>query len=398
MEGKMNRDKGPLISIIVPIYNAQPYLRRCLDSIRNQSYRELQVLLVDDGSTDQSGRIAEEYAKRDRRFTVIHKSNAGLVRARKTGVQAAAGEYIGYVDADDWIEPKMYETLLELVVCNRADVVASGRFEESESGARVCGVRIRAGLYEGESREALYRRMLIDRDNHFGVYPTVWDKLFRAQLLVRNQLQVPDEIAMWEDVACTYPLLLEAKRIYISPECFYHYRQHPSSMTQVFDRDLYRRILVIKDYLDRRFTESGYGALMKQQLGDFCKHMFEHAIYREFSVDVFGRGGEYLFPFARIERGSRIVLYGFGRIGRDFYEQLRRCGYLAEIYVMDSFVRKGPGEDYMDVEYIYSPQELGGLVYDYIVIAIGDRDAAWQVRESLMDRGINEKHIVWEID
>ena len=100
---------GPKISVIVPVYKVEPYLRKCLDSIVNQTYRNLQIILVDDGSPDNCGKICDEYAARDRRIEVIHQENGGISAARNAGLNLADGDYIGWVDSDDWIEPEMYE-------------------------------------------------------------------------------------------------------------------------------------------------------------------------------------------------------------------------------------------------------------------------------------------------
>lgn len=107
-------DNFPLISIIVPVYNVETFLRQCLDSIVTQTYKNLEIILVDDGSTDNSGKVCDEYAERDRRIKVIHKSNSGVSSARNVGLNVATGKYIGFVDGDDWIEPDMYEYLLSL--------------------------------------------------------------------------------------------------------------------------------------------------------------------------------------------------------------------------------------------------------------------------------------------
>ena len=102
-----------LISIIIPVYNVEKYLRKCLDSIINQTYKKLEIILIDDGSTDNSGKICEEYAKKDDRIIVIHKENAGVSSARNRGIELANGKYIGFIDSDDWIEENMYETLYQ---------------------------------------------------------------------------------------------------------------------------------------------------------------------------------------------------------------------------------------------------------------------------------------------
>ncbi|MDR0858350.1 MAG: glycosyltransferase family 2 protein [Oscillospiraceae bacterium] len=112
----------PLISIIVPIYNAEPYLRRCIDSILAQTRRNIEVMLIDDGSPDNCGAICDEYAERDRRVRVFHNPNRGVSNARNTGLDASSGEFIGFVDSDDFIEPEMYEKLYEAIRSNSADV------------------------------------------------------------------------------------------------------------------------------------------------------------------------------------------------------------------------------------------------------------------------------------
>lgn len=117
---------SPKISIIVPVYKVEQYLRRCLDSIVAQTFTDWECILIDDGSPDNSGVICDEYVAKDNRFHVIHKENKGVSAARNAGLDAARGEWIGFVDSDDWIEPKTYETALNSVVCENADVICFG--------------------------------------------------------------------------------------------------------------------------------------------------------------------------------------------------------------------------------------------------------------------------------
>jgi glycosyltransferase involved in cell wall biosynthesis len=116
-----------MISVIIPIYNVEPYLRECIDSIRNQTYQDLDIILINDGSQDKCGEICEDYAKKDTRIRVFHTGNKGLSAARNLGLREAVGEYIGFVDSDDWIEPDMYEILLR-------------RIEETGTSISTCGV------------------------------------------------------------------------------------------------------------------------------------------------------------------------------------------------------------------------------------------------------------------
>ena len=120
---------GERISVIVPVYKVEPYLRKCLDSIVNQTYRNLEIILVDDGSPDNCGRICDEYAERDNRIRVIHQKNGGVSSARNEGLKIASGDWIGWVDSDDWIEPDMFEYLLENAKKSKADIAVCSRKE-----------------------------------------------------------------------------------------------------------------------------------------------------------------------------------------------------------------------------------------------------------------------------
>lgn len=116
----------PKISVIVPVYNVAPYLKKCVDSIINQTFTDIEIILVDDGSTDESGTICDQYAQKDSRVKVIHKPNGGLSDARNSGLEVCSGEYIGFVDSDDWISPDMYETLIHFAVKEDLDVAMCG--------------------------------------------------------------------------------------------------------------------------------------------------------------------------------------------------------------------------------------------------------------------------------
>ena len=117
-----------MISIIVPIYNVAPYLSQCIESLMEQTYKDIEMILVDDGSTDNSPAICEEYKKKDPRIRVIHQENKGVVSARKEGLRAARGTYIGFVDGDDWIEPDMYACMYQKLIDQKVDIVMCGRY------------------------------------------------------------------------------------------------------------------------------------------------------------------------------------------------------------------------------------------------------------------------------
>lgn len=157
----MHTEWQPRISVIIPIYNAELYLKQCLESVVGQTYRKLEILLVDDGSTDGSAAMCDTYMMADSRIKVIHKENEGLVWARKTGVSLAAGEYITYVDADDWIDLDMYETIMRNMTEQDADMVLYGMIEEYEDQSVTKENLLVEGHYAGEEiKEKIYPNAL----------------------------------------------------------------------------------------------------------------------------------------------------------------------------------------------------------------------------------------------
>lgn len=215
-----------ILSVIVPVYNTSNSLPRCLDSILKQQLSDLEIICVDDGSTDGSGEVLDRYATVDTRVRVIHKANAGLVSARKSGLESASGKYTAYVDSDDWIDPEMYKVLCCAADQYRADLICSGYI--LEKGTQVTFYDgFTEGLYRGEKLASLRNQTFFcERNNEVGIRPSLCNKLFLTSLLKKAQAAVPDEVTNCEDRLCTVACMLEAESIYILKRAFYHYVFH----------------------------------------------------------------------------------------------------------------------------------------------------------------------------
>ena len=218
----------PKLSVIVPVYNTEKYLRECIDSILAQTFTDFELILVDDGSTDGSGAICDEYAKKDERIRVIHQENGGATAARRSGVQFAGGEYITFVDSDDWIEQCMYWEMLELADTYNADMVLSGMILERQKDNMVICTSNLSGLFnEDQIRRQICSVMLFDFSTHIpGLSLNLCNKLIKNSLLKYAFSELPDEITYGEDVLGSAICLLNAKCIYIMKNsAAYHYRQ-----------------------------------------------------------------------------------------------------------------------------------------------------------------------------
>lgn len=356
-----------MISIIVPIYNVKSYLEQCIESIIHQTYKDIEIILVDDGSTDGCGEICDYYKVVDDRIVVIHKENGGLVSARKAGIMAATGEYIAYVDGDDWIEPDMYEMLYETMVEEDVDVVISGRYEDTGAYSRKVYDEAFCGKYDKDALKQYVYSNMISNGEFFtwGIYPYIWGRLYKKECLIPIQMQVHDEITVGEDVAVTYPLLLAAQSLYVMKECYYHYRQTTDSMIKRFNdsetekknaKILYR---TVKEY----FIENSNGYNLLTQWDEYILFMMLPRV-----VDVYEKFFEldYLYPFPEVKRGSKIVLYGASTYGQRLYKIIQNTGFCQVQLWTDrnyvEFSKMGLG--------VGNPSDILNTEFDYIVIAV----------------------------
>ncbi len=210
-----NKDEKDLISIIVPVYNVGQYLDRCMTSILQQTYRRLEIILVDDGSTDSSPAKCDAYARKDSRVRVIHKPNGGLSDARNAGLAVASGDYIGYVDSDDWIEPDMYERMHQACAAHGAQLAVCRYFCEYKDHTVAGG----GGSVVPLSREALLE-IYISGHEEYVIYNSVWSKLFHRDL-VSGALFPKGRNS--EDIMYTTRAFCKVERAVYLDQCFYHY-------------------------------------------------------------------------------------------------------------------------------------------------------------------------------
>lgn len=220
----MNEKQTPYISVIVPVYNVEAYLERCVDSLLAQTWKQLEILLVDDGSTDSSGGICDRYAEKDNRIRVIHKENGGLSSARNAGLDAATGAYIGFVDSDDWIEPETYATMLERMEKFDAQLVCAGRYDvDGGTGQRRVGLC--PAREECVSGEALAGRIFLwDHCDS-----SACDKLYRRELF--QDIRYP-EGRVCEDVPVTFRLALKAEKAVLCDKPLYNYYHRSGSISK----------------------------------------------------------------------------------------------------------------------------------------------------------------------
>lgn len=268
-------EKVPFLSILVPVYNTAPSLRTCIESIISQSFDDWELILVDDGSTDESLEICEAYAKRYENIFVIHKENGGLVSARKTGMERARGVYVTYVDSDDWIERDGYKNLFEIAAKTNADVIAAPLCMHRQGKTRMLENMMPAGLYaDKESLKDLKKSLMFKETlGRFGIIPSLCGKWFRKDHVYKYQMNLREEVIFGEDASVSFPALWSAGKIYLSPEAYYQYEVREGSITTAYSAQRYGRIGILLDYMN------SVKNLLPEIPPDFEKQLARYQLY-----------------------------------------------------------------------------------------------------------------------
>lgn len=377
-----------MVSVIVPVYNIENEVERCIKSIINQTYRDLEIILVDDGSTDRSLEICRKYASADERIKVVHKENGGLVSARKAGVQLARGEYVAHIDGDDWVEREYIETLINAAGSGTVDVVIAGFVIESVEGETEKAENdVPCGLYnKDEIKHSIYPVML-DK-----IFPSNCSKLFRRTLVFEKQMSVEACVECDEDTAAVYPILVNAESIRIIDACQYHYVRRMNSLSTFGTAApvYFATIRHVYTVLKKEFLLHEEKELLMLQLEKLVSSRLTAGISRYYSLFV----QKYLFPYELVDRGSRVVLYGAGAVGRDFYRQIARNHYCEIVLWVDT------NYETMNIPYgeVKDPKAVLRKDYDYIIICVSRKAAAQDIMKNLKNIGVSDKKIIWKED
>lgn len=378
------KDYG-LLSVIVPVYNTAAYLTECIESIRNQTYGNLEIILVDDGSTDASGTICDQYAAQYDCIRVFHIENHGQSAARKTGVARAEGEYIGFVDSDDRIDADMYGEMLEYAVENSLDMVCCGLIYEKGDSAVKRYNDVSPGVYDYEAiRKKILSGVLAfgtDYSTDRKIEPHLVNKLVKKEIIEKVFSAVNEQIYWGEDALSVLKCVLLSNRMGILKKTFYHYRVHNASISKKKDVRAvgsYQRLLY--DLLEL--------AEQSDQIYEQVRYYSVTALRDMLRIGL-GINSEkfWLFPFEDFGRGRSIALYGAGNVGNCYYGQVYGTGYFKKVDLFDSN-RVSEG--------VKGAAELYPEDYDEILITVENDGTAQSIKQLLMERGIPEKKIYWK--
>ena len=232
------------VSIIIPVYNTADLIEKCVESVRRQTYKNLEIICVDDGSIDGSGEILDRMAERDPRILVIHQGNLGESRARNVGLRNSTGDYIGFLDSDDWIEPEMYECLVSVIQEYDADIASSGWYKDW--GNRVEKIENIGTVEGGVFGRNKFLRYVYERDR-YKEFAYIWNKLYRKKSLQRTNgefIWFSEDLAFGEDVFYLAEVALNVSKFVFVRRTFYHYFQRNDSVSHSKDFAVRKDLLI----------------------------------------------------------------------------------------------------------------------------------------------------------
>ena len=262
----------PKISVIVPVYNVGQIVKRCLDSIINQSYKDIEIVIVNDGSTDDSEKFLELYLDDSKIKYIKNEKNLGLGYARNIGMFYSKGDYITYVDSDDWVDLDTYNTMINYALNTNSDIVICG--VKNEYNNFISSSKRYSYSYSNElSKEEAIRLLSRSNDNNYMISPVVWNKIYKKELLLSNEIKFLNN-SFWEDNVFSFQAFTKANRIGIVSNVHYHYFQRENSITNSFSKkhidDLIEAFQILKIYLEQQGIYQNYQ-------NEFCSY-FDRAI------------------------------------------------------------------------------------------------------------------------
>ncbi len=375
-----------LVSIIIPVYNSEAFLDRCIQSVINQSYKNLEIILVNDGSPDSSKQICDNYAAIDNRIKVIHKNNGGLVSSRKAGLKLSTGDYVLYIDGDDWIELNLIEHYIDQVLKFNADVVVSSHMVNLEGRTDTLKNSLPTGVYDKDKLISLvYPKMLYTgKFSQFGIFSYSWGKLYRRELVLENQLNVAEDITIGEDALCLYPTLLDANTLVILEQPYYHYKQRADSLIKTLRTIDISKMEKVYSALKKSFHDRGVIDMMLPQLQHYILSLLIINTEGPKSLEAIN-----LYPFDEIKLGSNLIIYGGGTFGQHLYKKISN----QKSHNISTWIDE-KHEHYSKLNLpVEGFDKIKSVQYDAILIALIDEDNSNIAFSKLVKHGADKNKI-----
>lgn len=372
------------ISIVVPIYNVDLYVDKCISSIVDQLYDNIEIILVDDGSTDKSGEICDHWRLKDNRITVIHKKNGGPVSARKAGTKLATGNYLISVDGDDWIEKDWVLQLADAIERSGADIIyRDGVLRDNNGTLFDTAMHIEERMYQGTEIQDEFARNLLQFnpgiEKKIKLNSVSW--AYRTDLIKEQIQRVRNEFIANEDLILATYCIFNSNTIFVTKGGGYHYVQRVSSMS--FSEVNIDTMCVLYNDLLEFFDE--------KHVSEYVKRIYNgllsvNMLYINYGA-LMKRVPDLLPFFPKVKKNSQIVIFGAGRVGRHMTSALEASANYHVVALVDSFPEK-----YKDIE-IHHVKDINKYAYDFIIVASTISQHIESMKKKLLEMQIPEQKI-----
>ncbi len=383
-------EKAEKVSVIVPIYNTEKYLKQCIDSILNQTYKNIEIILVDDGSTDNSCSICDYFWHRYENIICIHEKNNGSVKARKTGIWLASGKYIVFVDSDDYIENNFIEELVLHISLSDAEFVHSGFAICKDKEERII-VECQEGVFNLQSVESK-SKFICDFFSYgkLGLTPSIWSKIFQKEFIKDCFEKVPTDQQYGEDIICLMSCIEKANKVKLINKALYNYRVREESLSHTGKGKYLKSEMGLLKSLITFFDGSELGLFLQDELYGYLVQRIGNILNNiatpNFYIPCF------YFKDIRKLCHNRIVLYGAGKVGMDYYRQFSVYRTIDIVLWIDKKYMLY-NLDYFEISPVNS---IVSCVFDYVVIAVSSIDTSLEIKQELTRNGVEEEKILWD--
>lgn len=391
----MIEEARPLVSVIVPIYNTQNYLSRCIESILSQTYNNMEIILVNDGSTDNSLSVCKGYAAKDSRIQIVSQSNQGALAARRNGVHISRGDYIMFVDSDDWIEADLLEAMMLVMLEKGCALVCTNVYMDWEDRTIEKRNGIPSGIYATEeiAKDLFYYK---DPDDcNYGILPYNIAKLYLRDMLEEAIDSVNPDIRYAEDKAVLFSIVFKNINVCFTDDIYYHYCIRKESTCQSVNSNYLIELTAFYKYAKKIFDGHKEREYLLQQLGEYLLQEVHYAVNMKLELTTpanpIYKEPYRLDPSVFLSQKKKIILYGAGRVGSDYWKQapgwadMELCGWVDKNYEKC----RERGLDVQPVEYIRETE------YDYILVAVNRQSVFREIKEELIGMGVTEEAVIW---
>lgn len=380
------------ISVIIPVYNGETHLSRCIESVRMQTYKNLQIILIDDGSMDNSLVICQQFAQLDPRIEVYHTENRGLVAARKYGLTLATGAYIGFTDADDYIDAEMFYKLLQKIIETDADFVHSGYIEEIGD--------IQKNVYDFDEsiinmgdtycRNNILKKYILGRKDENYISSSIWSKLFKREFIKKCYSPLPNEQQYGEDLLCLCRCILESHRIVLIKKAMYHYVIGENTLSHLkYDEYMIKEVRLWNCFINILQEYNCY-EFLKDSAYYFLKNRMIDVISADSSIKI--PIPQFYYKDLDLIRHKKIVIFGAGKVGRDYYTQISKYQYCEIAAWIDS----NWYEYHFDYAEVVNIEKVLSIQWDLVIIAVKDKVIGMEIMDLLVKMGVDIEKINWQ--